>query len=310
MPCRDQTAPRVAIALRDHWFCHYGLPSRLHSDQGRNFEGELIAEVCKLYGIKKTRTTPFHPQGNAITERYNRTLCSLIKSVDVADRRRWPELLPHLVHIYNCTPHSVTGIAPYTVLFGREPTTQIDHLLNNAQSDWGTDFVKRQAECLQRAHEIARQRIEQAHDANKRRYDMKAKDAPLAVGDRMLLKQCNFKERHKLANRFHEHPYIVTSVNDAHDVYGIRPVMGGKEKRVNRKLLILDPRVEQIHDLPDEPLPVPSLSESDADLDSDDGDEEDWYLSCDAPLRPRRSRRVNKGKHNNPAHLPRSVWER
>ncbi|PIK40532.1 putative transposon Ty3-I Gag-Pol polyprotein [Apostichopus japonicus] len=65
VPCRNQTAPVVAKALRDHWFSHYGTPLRIHSDRGRNFESGLIREICKLYGIEKTRTTPYISQGKA-----------------------------------------------------------------------------------------------------------------------------------------------------------------------------------------------------------------------------------------------------
>ena len=39
VPCRDQLAVTVARVLRDHWFTKFGIPNRLHSDQGRNFEG-------------------------------------------------------------------------------------------------------------------------------------------------------------------------------------------------------------------------------------------------------------------------------
>ena len=60
VPCKDQTAPVVAKVLRDHWFGCYGVPVQLYSDQGRNFESELIREVCALYGIQKTRATPYH----------------------------------------------------------------------------------------------------------------------------------------------------------------------------------------------------------------------------------------------------------
>ena len=47
---KDQTAPVVAMALRDNWFGCYGVPVQLHSDQGSNSERELIREICGLYG--------------------------------------------------------------------------------------------------------------------------------------------------------------------------------------------------------------------------------------------------------------------
>ncbi|PIK41093.1 putative transposon Ty3-I Gag-Pol polyprotein [Apostichopus japonicus] len=108
IPCRNQTTP-----LLPKRYVRSGFPygsTKITSDRGRNFESNLIKELCKLYGITKTRTTPYYPQGNGQTERFNRTLCGMIRSLD-PKKRDWPELLTHLVFVYNCTSHRVTGLS-------------------------------------------------------------------------------------------------------------------------------------------------------------------------------------------------------
>ena len=39
--------------------CRFGMPSVIHSDQGREFENKIMQELCLLGGSHKTRTTPF-----------------------------------------------------------------------------------------------------------------------------------------------------------------------------------------------------------------------------------------------------------
>ena len=60
---QSQVAQTMAKVLWD-FIVHYGLPEKILLDQGRNFESKLIADLCKLMGTKKLRTSQYHPQTN------------------------------------------------------------------------------------------------------------------------------------------------------------------------------------------------------------------------------------------------------
>lgn len=97
IPTKDQKAITVARCLWEQFFVHYGFPERLHSDQGRDFESQLIKELCALVGTKKVRTSPYHPRGNPV-ECYNRTLVSMLGTLRENEKSRWREYVKPLTH--------------------------------------------------------------------------------------------------------------------------------------------------------------------------------------------------------------------
>ncbi|KAM9316899.1 solute carrier family 22 member 7 [Gastrophryne carolinensis] len=86
MTARDWKCISSDRVLWEKYFIHYGLPHRLHSDQGRDFESKLIKELLQLLNIWKSRTTPYHPEGDALPERFNQTLLDML-GVEWVDAR-------------------------------------------------------------------------------------------------------------------------------------------------------------------------------------------------------------------------------
>ena len=79
-PMRNQRAVTCTRAFIHNWVCRYGVPDRIHSDQGRNFESTIYKEIYHLFHMDKSRTTPYHPEGNGQIKNFHRILKSLLKA--------------------------------------------------------------------------------------------------------------------------------------------------------------------------------------------------------------------------------------
>ena len=59
-----QTAKCTVQDLWDKFIVHYGLPEKILTDQGCNFESNLLKALCEIAQVKKIRTSGYHPQTN------------------------------------------------------------------------------------------------------------------------------------------------------------------------------------------------------------------------------------------------------
>ena len=116
----NQEASTVAETLVTNFFCRFGVPMGLHSDQGRNFESRLMHEVLKRLRISKTRTTPLHPQSDGMVERYVKTIGEHLWKVVSTHQRDWDERLHIFLLAYRASTHETTGVTPANMLFGRD----------------------------------------------------------------------------------------------------------------------------------------------------------------------------------------------
>ena len=116
IPMADQKAERIVRILIDI-FSRYGIPEILHSDQGRNFERTILHRVCAAFGVTKSHTTAYHPQGDGMVERLNRSLLQLLRSY-VDKQYDWEQHLPLLLYAYRTASHSSTGVKPFVLMMG------------------------------------------------------------------------------------------------------------------------------------------------------------------------------------------------
>uniref|UniRef100_A0A672GGI4 Gypsy retrotransposon integrase-like protein 1 n=1 Tax=Salarias fasciatus TaxID=181472 RepID=A0A672GGI4_SALFA len=242
-PAKDQKATTVAKILCERYFVHYGLPARIHSDQGRDFESKLIQDLLRMLGIRKSRTSPYHPQGDPQPERFNRTLLSMLGTLDPKQKLRWSQKISQLVHAYNCSQNEATGYSPYLLMFGRESRLPIDTCFGVYDESEKTrsyhQYVAKLKQDLQRAYTLATEMSDKNHQRNKKAYDRHVKEQVLDVGDRVLLRNFGVQGKHKLKCKWRPSPYVVVEKLPNLPVYRIKPERGmGVEKTIHRNHLL------------------------------------------------------------------------
>ncbi|KII63264.1 Transposon Tf2-6 polyprotein [Thelohanellus kitauei] len=132
-PLVNQTAESVCDIMVDV-FAIFGTPKRIHSDQGRNFESWAFQNLCKTFGIAKSRTTSYHPQGNGLVERTNRSIINILRKI--SETQEWHKILQIVLYCYNTAIHSSIKVSPYQALFGRLPYSNIWDPNNKLYDFW------------------------------------------------------------------------------------------------------------------------------------------------------------------------------
>ena len=78
---KDARAKTVALVIFCEIICKHGCPKRILSDQARNFNADVMRELAALFDIDKRNTTPYHPECDGQTERFNRTLGAMLRAM-------------------------------------------------------------------------------------------------------------------------------------------------------------------------------------------------------------------------------------
>jgi hypothetical protein len=230
----DKCAITVADILVTEYFARYGVCERLHSDQGMEFDAAVTHEVCRMWGVKKTRTSPFAPWSNGMVERSNKSIKQLLRQMcHQKHRHDWDLKLPYVRMALNTTVHSTTGYTPHLLFFSRceeavLPCDLIYGKTDKSQPHCLREYVFEQKISVQEIAEMARQHTgKQAsiQKANRDRSGLKIRK--YLVGDMVW--------RHSVPNRadkLHPHhyvgPYRVLDVDeDFNDVLLELPGVGG-----------------------------------------------------------------------------------
>lgn len=159
-------------------------------------------------------------------------------------------------------------------MFGQEPRLPIDFLLGRIEEPLAGSvhrWVLEHQNQLQVAFEGARGGLEAAADRRKARHDLQVHNLPLREGQKVYLRDCSVRGRHKIHDLWSSVVYqILKAPKEGGVVYTIAPTTDlSKIKHVHRSLLKPQVGRDPLPRAPDVPLVERVLPRE---MDSDEGD--------------------------------------
>ena len=182
IPLSNQKAVTITNALI-HLFATMGLPDIVHSDQGQNFESTVLKQTLDAFGIQKSHTTAYHPQGDGLVERFNRSLLQLLRAY-IDKHSDWEQHLPLALYAYRTAIHSSTGVSPHFLMFGREPHSALFDSSRSFDPSSYQHYLRAKLSALQ---DFVESNLVVAGEKQKAYYDEKSQLPAFTVNDKVWL---------------------------------------------------------------------------------------------------------------------------
>ena len=232
IPLKDIRAITIAEAFYDVFITRYGVPKRLITDRGSQFTSIMFEKLNDLLKIKHRFTTSYHPQTNGVVDRVNREISKSLAILVNQEGLEWTKLLQSVAFAFRTSYHSVLGLSPYKLLFGRDPSLPTDVFFNIDDEENFGDFSTEVQERIQESHQIMVKNQETFDKRIKAYYDRTHKAVSFARGDFVMLFTDKYLQgNRKFQTRF-SGPYVVIEQVSPVNVILQHPETG-HEKRVH-----------------------------------------------------------------------------
>lgn len=215
----DTTATELSEIFIKEIVRLHGLPRSIVSDRDSKFTSRWWREVHRLLGAKLLMSTAFHPQTDGATERVNRSIGQILRSVVRPDQRDWVTRCPMVEFAINTSVSATTGHPPFAVNYGYSP-----HMIRTIPPELDVHpgvvaFANRAIHYLADAHDgVIASRVFQTHFADKGR----SNEPNIATGDLVYLSTKNLNTPRNRAGKLVPKfvgPYRVTATFPTSSVY-------------------------------------------------------------------------------------------
>ncbi len=117
----------------------YNTPKVLLSDNGTEFNNQILTAICADYSITKCNVIAYHPASNGMVERQNRKIIHHLRTLVGDVSSTWHEWMPQVMASLNTSLHKFIGDTPHFVVFGQDHRLPFNFLLKEEDPIYNFD---------------------------------------------------------------------------------------------------------------------------------------------------------------------------
>lgn len=213
VPTINKTASEIARAIFEKFILIFGPMKSIKTDKGKEYENELIKELCALLKIQHVTSTAYHHQTVGMIERCHRTMNEYLRVYLGGMLDEWDVYAKYFTFAYNINKHSSTNeiFSPYELVFAKNVVMPHEIFNGNIDPVYNTEnYVKEAKLRLQFAHKLASETIEKFKAKSKKNYDKKSNPIDIEIGDEVKIVVEPYS---KFSNKYRG-PYKVIDISD------------------------------------------------------------------------------------------------
>jgi hypothetical protein len=198
IPLRRLTAKNICDALISV-FATIGLSHDItvvSCDNASYFNAALTRECMQRLGVSPRFSTPLHPEGHGLAERYVGSVKQTISKLAMDHPRQWHKYLPFVLWSMREVPNDTTGVSPHTLCFGRlsrgplailKETWTGERDLPVACNKSVEDYLKDLKHKLTIARDYADKHSKREQQRYVNHYNLRTRDKHFTVGETVLV---------------------------------------------------------------------------------------------------------------------------
>lgn len=192
-PLKSITTKKMVKFYYKNIICHYGIPHKIISDNGLQFDCPEFGKFCDNLGIKKGFSVVIHLPANRQVEAINKVLKQNLKTKLDSCKGAWPEELPNVLWAYRITIRMTTGETPFSLTYEYDAMIPIEVSVSSLRrktynQDQNHELLGAELDLIKESRDDSQFRVTAYQNRVARYFNSKVREKCFKVGDLILQK--------------------------------------------------------------------------------------------------------------------------